>query len=135
MPIIHWQEGYATGIQIIDDQHRQLTQTINELYDLMQSGAATSEISQHLDFLMAYVVNHFQTEESVMDENGYPDLPRHLEEHRYLAEKIRVFRSRFASPEPPSTLELSRLVGEWMAHHIGEVDMGYAEFLKGKARA
>jgi len=132
MPIIHWQERYATGIQIIDDQHRQLTQTINELFDLMQTSAPLEEISQNLEFLMAYAVNHFQTEESVMEENGYPDIPRHLEEHRSLTEKIREFRARFASPEPPTTLELSRLVGDWMSHHIGEVDMGYAEFLKRK---
>lgn len=135
MPIIHWQERYATGIQIIDDQHRQLSQTLNELFDQMQSGATLEEISRTLDFLMAYAVNHFHTEESVMEENGYPDIPRHLEEHRSLTEKIREFRARFSSPEAPTTLELSRLVGDWMSHHIGEVDMGYAEFLKRKMKA
>jgi hemerythrin-like metal-binding protein len=132
MPILHWQERYATGIQIIDDQHRQLIQTLNELFDLLQSSAPLDQISQNLECLMACAANHFQTEESVMEENGYPDISRHLEEHRILTRKIQEFRAHFSSPEPPTTLELSRLVGDWMSHHLGEVDMGYAEFLKRK---
>ncbi len=134
MPIIHWQDRYATGIPIIDDQHRQLCDTLNVLFDQLQSGVPVETYSKTLDFLMAYAVNHFHTEESIMAEHGYPDLSRHAEEHRELTGKIRAFRARFETPEPPTILELSRLVGDWMSHHIGEVDMGYAEFVKGAGR-
>ncbi|MBK8792320.1 MAG: hemerythrin family protein [Holophaga sp.] len=135
MPIIQWQESYATGIQIIDDQHRQLFQTINELFDLIQTDAALPQILGNLDFLLAYAVNHFQTEESFMAESGYPDLSEHHDEHRRLVERIHTIRARFSTPEPPTPLELSRMVSEWTSHHIGEVDMGYASFLKRRGEA
>ena len=129
MPILHWQESYATGVQIIDDQHRQIFQTINELFDLLQSAAPLPQILDTLDFLIAYAVNHFQTEESFMSENGYPNLPEHHEEHRNLIERIHTIRARFKSPEPPTLPELSRMVNDWTSHHLGEVDMGYIRFL------
>jgi len=130
MPILHWQDTFATGVQIIDDQHRQIFQTINELFDLLQSGAPLPQILDNLDFLVAYAVNHFQTEESFMAESGYPDLSEHLDEHRRLVDRIHTIRARFKSPEPPTLPELSRMVSEWTSHHIGEVDMGYVSFLR-----
>lgn len=135
MPIIHWQESYATGIQIVDDQHRQIFQTINQLFDLLQADAPLPQIRDNLDFLIAYAVNHFQTEESFMTESGYPSLSEHIEEHRNLIARIHAIRARFATPEPPTLLELSRMVGEWTSHHIGEVDMGYVGFLKPRGLA
>lgn len=132
MPIIHWQEAYSTGIQIIDDQHRQIFETINQLFDQLQAQAPLPEIMGTLEFLSAYAVNHFQTEESFMLESGYPDISAHQQEHGGLLDRIRDTRARFQSPEPPTTLELSKLVKEWMAHHIGEVDMGYASYMKAK---
>ena len=135
MPIIHWQDSYSTGVQIIDDQHRQIFQTINELFDLLQAEAPLQPILDNVDFLIAYAVNHFQTEESFMGESGYPNLAEHREEHRHLVDRIQAIRARFTSPEPPTVLELSRMVGEWTSHHISEVDMGYASFLNRRGEA
>lgn len=132
MPIVHWQDRYETGIQVIDDQHRQLFTSINALFDALQTGASPTEIAPILDFLLAYSVSHFQTEESVMAEHGYPGLADHREDHARLISRVRDFRDRFETAEPPTTLELAHFVRAWMSHHVSEVDMGYAAFVKGR---
>jgi hemerythrin len=130
MAIALWHDRYCTGIQIIDDQHRQLLDAINELHDAFQAGRPREEMTHLLDFLVSYTVSHFQTEESYMAENGYPDLAKHRDYHQVLIGRVLELKQRFLGPTPPSSVELARFMGEWLSHHINEVDMGYANYVR-----
>jgi len=74
MPLATWHERYATGIPMIDDQHKELFRAINELHDSFQEARPLEVIRPLMNFLLTYTISHFRTEESFMQEQGYPDL-------------------------------------------------------------
>lgn len=134
MPLATWHDSYATGIPIIDDQHKELFKAINGVHDAFAEGKPMAEVRPLMDFLMAYTISHFRTEESFMEEMGYPDLSRHQSEHALLLRKVQDLRGRINSEVPPNLPEVAKFIGDWLRHHIGEVDMGYSAYLKQSSR-
>lgn len=134
MPLATWHERYATGIPMIDDQHKELFRAINELHDGFQEGRPIEAIRPLMNFLLTYTISHFRTEESFMEEQGYPDLQRHQDEHAHLIRKVQDLKRQIEGQAPPSHGEVAKFVGDWLKHHVSEVDMGYAAYIREKAK-
>lgn len=132
MPLATWHDSYATGIPVIDDQHKELFRAINALHDAFAEAKPLAEIRPLMDFLMTYTITHFRTEEDFMAEMGYPDLPRHQSDHALLLRKVQDLRGKINSELPPNLPEVAKFIGDWLRHHIGEVDMGYSAYRKQK---
>jgi len=49
MGIVDWDDMYATGIPIVDDQHKALFRTINELHEGLALGKGKQEVARTLD--------------------------------------------------------------------------------------
>ncbi len=136
MPIVHWNASYATGIARIDEQHQALFGAVNDLHDAFSSGAARARIGAAIEFLVRYTAEHFQEEEAVMERCGYAGLAAHRTEHQLLLEEVKAFRDRFEkAPDSVRPLEVAGFLGDWLTHHILQVDQKYAGFLKTQGRA
>lgn len=135
MPILSWQESFCTGFPVIDDQHKQIFATLNQLHDAFQNGASRKELGQILDSLITCNLSHFKTEEALMEDGGYPDLEQHRMEHDHLVRKLQDLKRTFSEPEPPSVVEFSKFVSDWLHHHLAEVDAGYVNHLRSKRNA
>lgn len=133
MPIAIWSSRFETGIHLIDTQHKNLFEAVNRLADSFKAGHAAEQARESLDFLLKYTVEHFQTEEKYMKDMGYPKLTSHMAEHAQLVEKARALQARMADGKSV-TVEVTTFLADWLKHHINEVDMGYVEFAKAKAR-
>jgi hemerythrin len=72
MPKWEWDKRLETGIDEIDDQHRELFNRIDKLELAMYSGKGAAELKQLVEFLLSYVDEHFGSEERVMLDAGYP---------------------------------------------------------------
>ncbi len=130
MPVAHWNPRYETGIQFIDDQHKQLLDLVNKLHDGFQSGMPKDEINALLDFMVVYIANHFTTEESFMQEHGYPDLKAHQAQHMTFMTKVKHLAERWKTSTPPTASEFARFIQDWLAHHVSEVDMGFTSWAR-----
>jgi hemerythrin-like metal-binding protein len=133
MAIVHWSDAYATGIAKIDEQHQALFKAVNDLSDSFRSGGAKEQIGKSIDFLVKYTVEHFRDEEGFMERYGYEGLSAHRSEHKLLLDQVGEFRDKYQkAPESVRPMEVARFLGDWLTHHISNVDMKYAAFLKGK---
>jgi hemerythrin-like metal-binding protein len=133
MSIVRWNDNYATGIARIDEQHQTLFKAVNELHDAFKAGAATAQIGKAIEFLVRYTVEHFRDEEAFMERHGYAGLAVHRGEHQLLLEEVKAFHSKFEkAPDSVRPMEVARFLGDWLTHHINQVDMKYAASLKGK---
>ena len=74
---------------IIDAQHQELINTINKLYEAIDSGKGTDEAKNALAFLMQYTVFHFGGEEKLMQEDKYPLFTEHKAAHDAFVETVK----------------------------------------------
>ncbi len=130
MAIAVWNSRFETGIAIIDTQHKALFDAVNRLADSFKDGSSKTAVKESMDFLVRYTVDHFQTEEKVMKDMGYPKLTSHMAEHAQLVSKAQELQGKIAEGKPV-TMEVSKFLADWLKHHINEVDMGYVEFKRG----
>lgn len=129
MPIVAWTSRYETGIEIVDAQHQGLFEALNRLGEAYKAGKAGNQVVESLDFLAAYAVEHFRTEERCMREDGYPGLAAHEEEHARLVTQVQELQARLASGQPV-TMDVTIFLVEWLTTHITGSDMRYAEFVR-----
>jgi hemerythrin len=121
-----------TGVGEIDAQHRELFQRIGQLLDASRDRRSRDEVVRLLEFLGAYVVDHFAAEERTMEEAEYPRLEGHRGEHRQFVKELEILRHELKS-EGPSNLFVIRVgnrVTEWLREHIYRTDRTLGVFLK-----
>jgi hemerythrin len=133
MAIAIWNSRFETGIAVIDTQHKALFDAVNRLADSFKDGTSKSAVKDSMDFLVNYTVEHFQTEEKVMKDMGYPKLTSHMAEHAQLVTKAQALQAKLVEGRPV-TMEVSTFLADWLKHHINEVDMGYVEFKRAQDR-
>jgi hemerythrin len=62
---VAWTEELATGIEVIDDQHKELFRRIDGLLEACKAGKGREAVAGVLAFLENYVVEHFAAEEKI----------------------------------------------------------------------
>lgn len=125
-----WRDAYRTGYEVLDLQHQQLFQAIQELHDAFKLGRGPVEIARLLEFLAEYVHQHFSEEETCMAQLGFPELSSHRLEHRMLACRVEELRRRRFLDDPALGMGASQLMFQWLRDHILVLDMAFAEFAR-----
>jgi diguanylate cyclase (GGDEF)-like protein/hemerythrin-like metal-binding protein len=91
-----WSPAYASGHPVIDGQHQGLFRRANDLFDAVLYARPADEADAALDALVRDLVTHFQDEERIILQVGYPDTARHARVHAILLartdERIQAFR-------------------------------------------
>ena len=82
---------------------------------------------------MDYTVKHFKDEEKFMEQHGFPGLAAHKTEHILLLQEAADFQENYnANPASVRPIEVARFLGDWLTHHIQQMDFTYATFIKAK---
>ena len=124
MPIV-WTPDLNTGIEIIDKQHMQIVDYINQL-----EGQHDRKLIGHiLDELVDYTQSHFSFEESLTEEAGYKLLKPHKEVHKVFIKRVAEYQQRFKSGEDIAA-EIEKLLSSWLVNHIKRDDADYVSSVK-----
>ena len=78
---ILWDDSYKIGIDIIDRQHKEFVDTLNDLIDAMDKNNTNEVIASVFDRIERYATYHFQTEEMYFDEFHYEEADEHKAIH------------------------------------------------------
>ena len=128
MPLMDWKEEYSVKISQIDQQHKKLTEMVNELNDAMKIGKGKDTIGNIINGLTNYTMTHFRTEEKYFDQFGYPETDTHKKEHAAFVEKVADFRAKFESKQRLLTIEVMDFLSDWLKKHIMGTDKKYSGF-------
>lgn len=129
MSLMKWtQEDYGTNVKIADEQHQELFNKVNALNDAV-SKKNRSEIGTRLDDLIDYVVEHFQTEEHLMEQRGYAGLEEHRQEHKNLVATCADLQGKFHANEAEIEEGTMAFIKNWLDHHIPVIDRSYGPAL------
>jgi hemerythrin len=128
MSRIQWSDKYATGIKVIDGQHKRIIDYLNQL-DAMDADSDKAAVREVLFHLLDYTLSHFAFEEALMDEAGYPAASIHQRTHDAFRKKIQEYQQRFAAGEKICE-ELITLLNNWLIDHIAEDDTSYVPYVR-----
>jgi hemerythrin len=87
-----WDEGAATGIAIVDDDHRELVRLYSDLVDTIDRELGKQALLETLERLRASVASHFTHEEAVMTRLGCDDAFLHKQDHDRFVQDLEDFR-------------------------------------------
>lgn len=132
MGLIVWNDHYSVNVPEIDEQHKKLIALANQLYDAMRAGKGRDVLGPVLTELVEYTTYHFESEERLLLQHGYPEHDDHKEQHDSLAEKTRQFRDDFRQGQESRAMDVMLFLSNWLNIHILEVDKRYAAFLREK---
>ncbi|MCR4377134.1 MAG: hemerythrin family protein [Rhodospirillales bacterium] len=122
-------ETFITGHPVIDEEHRQIVDSINEVSAAVAAGKYDL-CSVLLDGFLKICIDHFANEERLLEELGYPALHDHVVFHKELIIKAKAVKTLCMDMKVPDSIQ--RCFNEMATLLIEDVvkgDMQFVSFL------
>ena len=126
--MMEWNETYNIGIDVIDNQHRQILDYINALEQVKNTGQR-DKIKEVLEDLIDYTQSHFSFEENLLEQVSYQYLPSHRGIHDLFVKRLNDYRLKFEKGESIEK-DLYRLLSKWLINHIQHDDQDYVDAVR-----
>lgn len=123
-----WSATLETGIDAIDDQHRELFKQIDILLDVGNK----DRIRQTFEFLDKYIVKHFSDEQKMHQSSKYPKAATHKVYHDNYIRTFRQLKEKYTKegPTPSNNQEVNKVIVGWLREHILVHDKEFARYYK-----
>lgn len=122
-------EDCKTGIQIIDEEHRELFGIINRLVTTLENYETAhpdeKEVENYIQYFIEYGKNHFVHEEKWMEEHHDSELQRQRLAHQFFMNKMQGIDLMELSDEEkrPMIKDLLIYMVKWLYGHILNSDL------------
>lgn len=129
---LEWSDKFSTDILSIDHQHQELLFLSQNLLNVLSDADATLADKQSaLTDLVDHTIAHFDYEERVMRNIGYPGLERHMREHEDLRREISAIAESVKTGNDAGEWKgLVSMVQVWVLRHIIASDSKIREFIQ-----
>jgi len=98
MALVGWKKEYETGIESVDEEHKELLALINETTAKLRADLHTVEnIESYLGEIHAKISAHFALEERFMRDASYSHLKPHKDDHERLLDDLRRIMVNYRS--------------------------------------
>ncbi|MCL2764570.1 MAG: bacteriohemerythrin [Treponema sp.] len=132
---IAWNGELSCGITLIDEQHRNLLDLVNEMFD----NVTGDEVQEHNYFekvapeAVRYAKIHFSTEEKIMLVTNFKGYAEHKKEHDTFVNTISDIIFDFRAGKQFSLSVFALYLKDWVLSHIAFMDKQYIEYLRSVA--
>ncbi|HIW81414.1 MAG TPA: bacteriohemerythrin [Candidatus Acetatifactor stercoripullorum] len=119
---------YFIGIDLIDEEHKQIFAYANEAYELLHEEFTPDKydnISDILEKLREYTKKHFADEEAYMESIHYKRLFTQKVQHQAFIEKLEEFdleHMQDAEDQDQQIMNILNFLTDWLINHILHVD-------------
>lgn len=124
---MEWKNEYSTGIEEIDDQHKQLLRIFSILQDVVKGNHGWSRIHYSMVEVINFARYHFQFEEAIMRLFGFPDIEKHRDDHQQIIVQAEMILSD--SLEKHTRHDVAELLRDWLVTHIQKDDQAFARYI------
>jgi hemerythrin len=134
MSRLNWTQDLVTGHRVIDMQHQELIDLINELDSEVGGNAERNNLRGILQRLNQYVLFHFAHEEGMMVQRKIDaeHMQMHLQQHADFAEQVRLNMHQFELMPGVDKKLLGKLLAylhQWLVDHIMVTDKLLSQLL------
>lgn len=131
MGCIEWTDDCSVGVHQFDEHHRHLFGLLRKVYLSCDHKDQTDNSATIVDELADYATYHFAAEERLMDATGYFDAAAHKLEHHWFGQRVADLQHDLMKDKKVYLIELIGFLGNWLIHHIREVDKKLGLYLNG----
>ena len=129
---VTWSDSYSMGIKVIDDQHKELLNIVNDIF----SHATGNEWEEHEYFktvikqAVDYINFHFSTEEKIMVATKYPGYDEHKKKHHEFIITVVKTAKDYQTGKRLTLTNLGYFLKDWVLSHIAVMDRKYNEYFR-----
>jgi hemerythrin len=119
------------GVPSIDGQHQALFGYATRFEEAANAGAPGRQLEELFGFLADYARVHFEAEEALMREAGYPEIAQHAFEHQEFLRRLNQLVPLWEA-EGDSNVLVQVLLGfihPWLTEHVSSVDARLGAFV------
>lgn len=129
---VYWNESMVIGVELIDDQHKMIVDNFKKLSDAAHNGTTEDYAREMVHFLVYYAAVHFDTEEKLMKQYGYPKYEIQKLEHDSFKQEIEDYRGLLEQQgmSRKFAIALTGKVIRWILQHIKNHDREMGEFIR-----
>lgn len=131
MEKVKWTKAMATGMDIMDKQHKIFLELCDNLDQSVNSGKSKAEIMADIKFLEDYAFVHFNTEKKIMEGAKYPEKEGHLKLHTYFLDEMKIVREMALAGETGEKFAklIKEKVTDWFVIHIEKTDRKLGKYM------
>jgi len=120
----------SIGHPQVDEQHIKLLDLLNNMSAAVEAKSDDrGYVKQVLQELCDYTVDHFNSEESLMDPETYPEYDTHISEHMECTQAVLDFLQAFSEKNEGDLREFSEFATNWVVNHVLGTDKALGRFL------
>ncbi|MGB5457791.1 MAG: bacteriohemerythrin [Gammaproteobacteria bacterium] len=123
--IFPWDNNFETGIALIDEQHKQLVNILNQLAAHLANRSNPITLNKIFDELAEYADYHFKTEEEIWSAHFVNDdwFTSHVRTHEsFIAKVIEMRQGENVKPLDDVIQDIVAFLSHWLASHILDTD-------------
>lgn len=129
MAFIEWTEKSMVNIVKVDAQHKKLFEILNRLHASVVEGKEQSELIDILDQLIEYTVEHFETEEELFLDHGFPGYEEHKAAHDQLTATAVELQGKLKGGSATLSFEVLDFLHDWLMDHTLGLDKEMGPYL------
>jgi hemerythrin len=130
--LLTWNHECIVGVKAMDDQHGIIMDTLNDLRKMIVEGRDRKTVCEQLDRVIAFSQMHFQSEEHLLEKQGYPGLLEHREAHQRLLSRLQEATEHAKHSENGDIQALFHFLRAWYTEHIEQLDQPYGPWLNAR---
>jgi hemerythrin len=129
--MVVWDDKYATGIELIESQHKELFSITNELFRACKSDDEKLKkvFIETMERMVNYVCFHFGAEQQMLQRINYPDYQEHKKQHDKLVRDILEAVKAHNTGDRFIANQFVRTMRDWILSHIAITDRLYATYI------
>lgn len=120
--LLQWKPEYSVGIESMDDEHREMIELINLVYEQLGDRPDNDQIDSFLGDIFSSISMHFALEERIMRNANYYEYPAHKADHEKLLDEIRDLMDSFADDPKSGAKKLQKNLSTWFSEHFSTFD-------------
>lgn len=127
-----WTESLSVGNEVIDNQHKELIEKVNDVLDACNQKKGKEKIDEVMLFLKDYTVKHFQAEEGLMQKYKYPDYNVHKQIHENFIKDVNELEAKIKNEGVNLSviMLLNKKLVDWLINHINKIDKKVGEYIR-----
>lgn len=127
--LVQWSDSMSVGNVHIDEQHKILIDTINQLASA-ESQNDRPVVAMIIDELVSYAAFHFHFEEHLIEASGYPEIEKHRRIHEGFVSWVTDVREEFIFHRRAQVGErILNFLRDWLRDHILGEDQRYRPYI------
>ncbi len=128
---LRWTPDLTVGVDLVDEQHKRLFSEVDKLVTAANQKDFTL-VGKTFDFLAAYAVEHFASEEKLMRDGNYPGMAAHISQHRSFVRDFVALKATYERDGATVVvvLKLNNWLFHWLWNHVRGSDVEMGKYLE-----